>query len=288
TVGDFNYSLPGVGSTQLTYTFRWRNMSDVLTTSGQQLDYTGDRTQAYPHSTLSPSLFTSPDSNDSVVGGINSSSPRFNPVVLYQIVLPHDPSNPNPPTYTFTYNVYGEIDKIVFPTGGYEQFTYGTVTPLSGQADDGLYSQANRGVTQRIVSVKGDGSDAATWTYGMSIDTSTIPYQLTRTITAPDNTYTQMWFINSEGSSIMYGFDDARAGREYDERSYTATGQMVRRKLMNWTMTTNYTLNGTIAATRNPLLTEEVDILLDTGGNAQAAMELVSEVVEIRKRLRRK
>jgi hypothetical protein len=38
--------------------------------------------------------------------------------VLYQIQLPTGQA------YTFTYNEYGEIDKVQLPTGGYERYQY--------------------------------------------------------------------------------------------------------------------------------------------------------------------
>jgi hypothetical protein len=149
TPGDYTYTLPGVGGRSITYTLKWRNLVDVLTTQSA-LYYKGDFTLAYPHNPLSPSLFTSPDNQTFVAA---SPGQLFNPVVLSQIEFPNQTS------YTFTYNVYGEIDKAVYPTGAYEKFTHSPVTEISGnlsyQTYGSLYSQGNRGVILRRVSPMG-------------------------------------------------------------------------------------------------------------------------------------
>src|SRR5712692_6330651 len=125
--GDYTYTLPGVSGTTLTYTMRWRSLGDALSDPTQQLHYKGDSPSANcaTGNHQPNNLFDSMDDQEKVLqGGI------FNPVVLYQIVLPNNAS------YTFTYNVYGELDHIVYPTSGSETFTYGTLPPLGGQLDD--------------------------------------------------------------------------------------------------------------------------------------------------------
>src|SRR5260370_2360430 len=88
----------------------------------------------------------------------------FRRVVLYQLRLPHDLANPNPPTYTFTYNIYGEIDKVVLPTGGYERYEYAQVAPLTTDMRN-PYLQGNRGITRRYVSASGLPADEVSWQY---------------------------------------------------------------------------------------------------------------------------
>jgi RHS repeat-associated protein len=262
---DYYYSVPGVNGTSLTYTFRWRSLSSVLTDMSQSLRYVGDRTSSYPYSTSSnPALFTSPVDDQRVI----SNSTAFNPVVLYQIVLPNNQA------YTFTYNVWGEINKVVYPTGAYESFAYSTVESLSGQVDDQLYSQTNRGVTNRSVSPSGQGGDNQNWTYGTALDTSAIPYKLTRAITNPDGSYQQIWFHTGRGQAIKFGFEDERAGKAFDERVYTANpssgGVMLRRSLTEWTY--DYTTpQTTVVAYRNARPQKKIEVLVDTGGNALAA-----------------
>src|SRR6185436_10639232 len=97
-----------------------------------------------------------------------------NPVVLKQVTLP------NGQFYQFKFNIYGEIVKIIYPTGGYERFAYDAVAPISYTKVP--YKQANRGVVDRWVSAKGDGTDETHWQYSGST--------LTRSVTAPNGTRT--------------------------------------------------------------------------------------------------
>lgn len=265
-VTDSYYSVPGVGGTPLTYTFRWRSLSTVLTNMSQPLRYVGDRTSSYPYVTSSnPALFTSPVDDQRVI----SNPTAFNPVVLYQIVLPTGQ------TYTFTYNVWGEIDKIVYPTGAYETFSYATVQSLSGQIDDPLYLQTNRGVTSSSVSPSGQGGDNQNWTYGTALDTSVIPYRLTRAITKPDGSYQQIWYHTGRSpQGVKFGFEDEQAGKAFDERVYTANpnlgGVMLRRTLTDWTVDYTVPLPG-VKAYRNARPLKKIQVLLDTGGDALAS-----------------
>ncbi len=63
---------------------------------------------------------------------------QFNPVDLTKITLP------NGSTYEFKYNLSGEIEKIIYPPGGYEQFAYAQIAPL--EATNLSYDKVNRGV----------------------------------------------------------------------------------------------------------------------------------------------
>ena len=248
---DEYYSIPGVGGASLTYTFKWRRLVDVRTDSGQALRPKGDR---IVNSCLRvSSLFTSPgicgtDEDHRII-----SSAVFNPVVLNQIVLP------NGSAYTFTYNIYGEIDKVVYPTGGYEKFTHDQVPTLSAdftsdQIGD-FYAQANRGVTEQWISADGtQGSEVGPFSPGI----------------APDGTRTERYVHRSQGQ-IAYGFDDPRAGLIYDERVLAPNnGPMLRRKLTEWVVdgTVEYYGSRLMYKTRNPRPAREVEIILDTGGDA--------------------
>src|SRR5205085_10817850 len=167
---------------------------------------------------------------------------------------------PNGQSYTFKYNIYGEITKVIYPTGGYERFAFGGAPLLSAEDGIGLYQQANRGVTDAWISKDGTSANEVHWTYS---GFSTI---------APDGTRTdRSVFTNSQDWSA-YGFEDPRLGMVYDERTYSSTGQMLRRKL------TDYAVDGQAVQyagywaykQRNRRPTKEVDIVLDTGGNALA------------------
>jgi len=279
-VGDSLYSLPGMNGS---YTLRRRNLADVLTpdrTTGQTptLLSVGDRTSHNTCTTV-PSLFVSPDA---YCGGDDDhrlmATAPFNPIVLSQIVLPTGQA------YTFTYNVYGEIDKVVYPTGGYERFEHTLAPSLSAEfnndAFSNFYAQANRGVDKRWVSAKGDGSDEALWQYTTSVSGNDFATE----VTAPDGTRTERWLYRGLGKPadfssgfgpIGFGFEDPRAGRAYDERVYAPNGQMMRRVLTEWTVDGTLDQNGfgyRMYKTRNPRVTKDVDIIFDTvgGGNALA------------------
>jgi hypothetical protein len=70
-----------------------------------------------------------------------------------------------------------------------------------------------------------------------------------------------------------YSIDGAHAGRAYDERVYSASNQMLRRKLTEWSMTGSSAtggLGGLEYANRNARVTRETEFILDTGGGALA------------------
>src|SRR5205085_2450286 len=251
---DYTYSIPGVGGTSLTYTLRWKQLSSPGVINEQETDqtlrYKGDRTTNCQTGTDYSGLFHSAEAD---YNGIIKST-IFNPVVLSQIILPNGQS------YTFKYNIYGEITKVIYPTGGYERFAFGGAPLLSAEDGIGLYQQANRGVTDAWISKDGTSANEVHWTYS---GFSTI---------APDGTRTdRSVFTNSQDWSA-YGFEDPRLGMVYDERTYSSTGQMLRRKL------TDYAVDGQAVQyagywaykQRNRRPTKEVDIVLDTGGNALA------------------
>jgi RHS repeat-associated protein len=249
-VGDFTYSIPGVNPTNLNYIFRWKHLSAAgVLTQAAPLRYTGNYACGGnpPYSTVSPSLFTS-NLSDTICAYF------FDPVVLYQIEMP------NQKLYTFTYNVWGEIDKISYPTGGYEKFVYQKI-PVASYITD-VYTEANRGVTQRRISPDGTVGSEQLWQYSALGMPS--PYQVT--ITAPDLTSTKRFLhYNSSPGLIQFGFDDARVGQAYEEQMYSATGQMVRRSLTEWTTTGTY-----YGPTRDPRVSRSVEVILDYGSNALA------------------
>ena len=253
TVGERLLYLPGVNATTLTYKLRWANLADVLRTPAT-LRYTGDKKCTIPTTTVSPALFTSADFTRlcaDLGGGPDPVS--FNPVVMSEVELP------NGKKYQFKYNIYGEIEQVLLPTGGYERFQYGEVGSLSAPAPP--YHQSNRGVTNHWISVDGT-TEGPPWVYeggGALVKT-----------TAPDNSYTERRFYlgSSTGFQYPFGFEPAITGMGYDERSFAyQNGPMLRRSLTQWAVTGP---NGYYAE-RDPRVTKEVSIILDTGGNALAS-----------------
>ena len=255
--GNQNFSVPGVNGTPINYVLEWRNLANALTT-GTQLSFIGN-SGCPPGSggSFTPSLFSSDFGNSTCIG---NSSVQFNPVVLYQIRLP------NQTAYTFTYNIYGEIDKIVMPTGGYEKFQYTQVPPVSTM--NFVYAQANRGISTRIISADGFGDDEVLWQYS-----SSGPGFTTIIAPAPGSTRSELSYWTDANSNWGYGTNGARAGSVYEERVYSSSNQMLRRKLTDWVMTgSNATGNlpATLTANRNARIARETEFVLDGDGPARA------------------
>ena len=176
--------------------------------------------------------------------------------MLSEIVLPNSVS------YKFTYNIYGEIDKVIYPTGGYERYTHARLAGTSYLKP--IYGQANRGVVDQYVS--SDGVSESHWQYSSTYSSTDLTF--TVSVTAPDSSRTERLLHGSlPAGSIRYGFDDARAGMAYQEKTFSASGQMLRRTLTKW-ITDGPTPGGDASATRNPRVSKQVQILLDTTGNA--------------------
>lgn len=263
--GDYDYSVPGVGGAAVHYTLKWRYLDDPgVLTSPQPLQYIADSSCPVGTGSYSPHLFLS-DPIGSRTCIVNGGS-LFRPVVLYQISLPTGQA------YTFTYNIYGEIDKVVLPTGGYERYEYAQVGPLTTNMRI-PYLQGNRGVTRRYVSASGLPADEVSWQYsggGGSV-----------IITAPDGSLTarSMYTDPSMLGTFGYSLDQPRAGQTFAESFYSppdgnGVTHLLRRHLSEWSVTgSNATSQFSSAqqyATRNGRLTKEVEIIFDTGGGALA------------------
>ncbi|MEP7337977.1 MAG: hypothetical protein ABI977_09565, partial [Acidobacteriota bacterium] len=263
------YWIPGFDGTNRQVTFRYRTLANALSpipgTNPAQYParaYRGNKDcPGYPEHTVTPSLFTSIPVLDSVCW----QGSLFDPVVLYQIVLP------NGGTYTLTYNIYGEADKVVLPTGGYERFRYEAVDTISTAAHGNVYGQANRGVVDHWISAKGDGTDEVHWGYAV-LSSGTMTQ-----VTGPNGAKSERLLHVGTTTTFNpphFGFEDPRAGRAYEERTYNSSGTMIRRSLVDWAITTA-TLASPFSFTTvgsNPRAVKKVEILLDTGGNALATM----------------
>jgi RHS repeat-associated protein len=289
---DYSYTPHGFPAP---YVFRWNHLSNVLTpgANGQPpaLKVVGSYYLPHPdqepthqtgsnYPTAQPAgtgaLFTplpEPTLEDEtitfVVGRGQPGGVTFNPVVLAEVVMPNGLS------YKFTYNEYGEIDKVVYPTGGYEKYTYGQVGSF-GRASH-PYTLATRGVRLRQQSAAGDDVITSTWAYQGGG-----PYVKT---TLPDLTVTESYRHNFIPGERNFGYDDARNGMEYDVRVWdkdpSQGGVMLRRTLTEWTQTAkshslraatlpNPTVNYT--AYRNARSVRSVSLIFDTGGQALAKL----------------
>lgn len=283
-VADYSYGLPGLNGSSLTYTLKFRLLSQVLSPGNPSLKPIGNyylpypnlpptdwNSNNFPQPTGITSLFYSDyadieneNSFTYVVGRGQSGATIFDPVVLAEIVLPNGQS------YKFYYNNYGELDKVIYPPGAYERFQH-SIVPALGQAT-APYDQGSRGMTSRWVSPNGiGGSDESQWTYAV---TGGANYRIT--VTAPNQVRTETYLINNvAGQSTGFGHEDGRNGQAYEERVYGPgpSGPMLRRSLTEYeqasaTFARPSPGTGTYTAYRNARPIKTVSLLLDTGGNA--------------------
>jgi RHS repeat-associated protein len=266
TPGDIQYSVPGMASSSLTYTFKWRYLSDPTTGEtvlsnpdpdpNNRLYYPGSHKCTWPAQSLTPRMFANAGTS------IICASTKFNKVVLAEIVLPNNTS------YRFRYNPYGEIDTIYLPSGGYERFQYNKIPPLTYLKAP--YDQGNRAVTDRWLSSDGTAASEIHWQYGIEYTVLTTGPYIT-TCTHPDGTIDKLYLHahpNNYGSvykSVPFGMDDARTGSAYEERVYSSAGTLLRRKLIDWAVSPSTVTSGPGPyGNRNPRIAKEVEILFDS------------------------
>jgi RHS repeat-associated protein len=309
TVGEQSYTLPGM---PLPYKLIWKHLSDagVLTPlpgggtptrkpiANDYLPFpnnppTPPSGNNFPQKVVTswseqPSLFISTLVDDEdmgpetiVVGRGQVGGELFDPVVLTEVVLPNNLS------YKFTYNIYGEIDKVIYPTGAFERYTFSTI-PAIGDVKP-PYNQASRGVTLRQLSVNGSGNDLIDWQYAaVKIAGPLLRITTTSPLNGPRTEVYRKEFPTpshqgTQGSITYYwpfGLEDARQGELYEEQMYApgVGGAMLRRTLKDYDQTSNIVQPSiplldptTKTAYRNSRLIREVNILLDTGGDALAS-----------------
>lgn len=290
--GDYSYSLPGVNDSTKIYTLKFRSLSAALTPDAQgqtpalrvMADYflsfpnqdpTGSGGTNFPQANSSGALFTSaysdPDETTQsftyVVGRGQQSAAAFNPTVLTEIVLPTGQS------YKFSYNVYGEMDKVIYPTGGYQRYQYGLVNSIGILTDP--YTEGSRGLLSRWLSPNGTGgADESQWQYTAGVTPMTM--------TAPDGTRTETYlFYPLVNFDDQFGYRDSRQNLVAEQRVYAPgqNGAMLRRTIYQYGQTSSVTSKpqppginnpGNYTAYRNARLEKKVEIILDTGVDALA------------------
>lgn len=303
------YTIPGAENSTLTYTFRWRNLSNALTPVQGQTPALKNMADNYlpipypalptsendpnghnfPHAAAGESLFYSADTAQEgepqityVVGRGQAANQPFNPVVLSEIILP------NGMKYQFSYNIYGEIDKVIYPTGAYDLYQYNQINAVGDLNEP--YSEASRGMTQRQLSADGTGNSYATWLYSAVsywMD-GTVPQSTLKIKTvAPDGTVMIAYQHDIKMGFVPFGFEDPRNGFTFDERIHApdspdgSLGTMLRRRLTKWEFTTNTIASRTgrpedipLPAYRNLRPNKDVSLILDTGGSPALARTL--------------
>lgn len=216
-------------------------------------------------------------------GGYNSqihlcgSSTTFNPVVLTTVILP------NGAKYKFSYNVYGEIERIDYPTGGYERFVYDYLPPVASNGKMS-YDQFNRGVVDRYLSADGTSQSEVHWEYDVqreTISTTQGPYHV-KTFN-PDGSWSEQLLTDQYSQlAAPFGFGNPAVGRAYETRVYnnTTSNTLLRRTITSWTQTGPLTINslsGHSSATRDLRPEKEISVIFETG--ASSALAAMSETV---------
>lgn len=258
-----SFVLPGM---MAPYKLKWDRLQDVFTLGkGYSTKYKGTSDNWEPPQTQDhyfPALFNlvSPPSNVSPYmsactgdrlfilanqdgDGSSGQANLFDPVVLSEITLP------NGAKYRFTYNPYGEIEQIVYPTGGREELTYEKVDSLAQLASP--YQLSNRGVTHRDVYEGDDDSRPDSWRY----EAKAYPNDYRTIVTAPDLTKTVRFMHRGVPSGappdyvcevhglgefpnnnlgLRWGYDNVLAGRTYDERVFSSNGDLIQRTRTRW------------------------------------------------------
>lgn len=283
-VGNQAVSLPGLNGQSINYILKWSKLEDSREDpSTQPISYTGSdvcfiggqNTNATHNDQLDnpnipddddgPILFSKAESRTRICSSFGGGAYRkFNPVILSEVALP------NGTKYEFKYNQFGEITKLIHPTGGYEKFEYGQIIRM-GERPSPTFDKANRGVKKHWI-YNSDGTLEQLWQYDASVNNNqypvpaTAPYEIT--ITAPDGSQTKRFLHRTGGSN--FGFVDPAAGRAYEEYIYgkpNAQGErrLYSRKNTEWTSLPPRN-NG--IGKRDPYIKSETQYIIEEGDNA--------------------
>lgn len=272
TAGTETFTYPGLGDSTQQYQMVWEKLDTQHSALAYQSPGYCLGTYFYQVPGGSPYLFDTNGMTTRFCG----SNVLFNPVVLTEVRLADGTA------YKFKYNLYGEIEKIEYPTGGYERFEYAYLPPISSAA--GLaYDQLNRGVVKRWLSFDGV-NELAPWKYSVVKETTSTnngPYRVK--IVAPDGTWTEQLLKDRYNSlSARFGFDDASSGRSYEDRAYSSTDQLLKRHLTKWTQTGPLTIGGVAGyfmASRDLRPEKEVTITFEPG-DSNALVQMSETIYE--------
>jgi len=216
----------------------------VLENPAQELRHIGSEscgTSGWTNNANQPSLFQGYEWTENITtsfiknykenvcgNNIGTTSTRFNPVVLKEVILPDGK------TYEFKYNVYGEISKIKYPTGVVERFNYEAVQPMGYDMAD-TFDQANRGVVDRWV-YSDEQTEVQHWEYEAGLianPNGPAPYSVK--ITAPNGSYSERLIHRS--LELGYGFSNSVDGMTYEEKTYAAPDANNVKRLASRTIT---------------------------------------------------
>lgn len=250
--GDTTYTLPSFDGSTSTYTFRWRAMSTIRSDAmNQPLAPIGFRNPYNPQ-ICSDSLFWN-SAADTRIGPIDMNCTGFDTIVLSEIELP------NGGKYKFQYNQYGEITKVIYPTGAYERFRYEQVDALDSMNEP--YAQLNRGVRERWVGIENSSQNEMHWQYL----TGSGATQYSVTTTVPDGSKNVRIYTKGRGPNKVYGFDDVRAGSLVEEISYSSTNQILSRTLNSYSAQGVRGVGAHPTATRDARLEKQIFVSFEPG-----------------------
>ena len=198
-----------------------------------------DPNNQYPNQKLFPQHGWGLRACNPSTGTPNLTPLRFNPVVLAGIELPNGKS------YTFKYNQYGEITKIIYPTGSYETFKYEGIPPLS-DLNSPTYNQTNRGVVEQRV-YDSNGVLQQRRKYSATFTNGTNPTYTVTTIQPKQNTpidqepmvegiKTQRILQSEFRAMESFGFNNPLVGMPKEERTYDENGVLRSRTLTEYTV----------------------------------------------------
>ena len=190
-------------------------------------------------------------------------SERFNPIVLTQIELPTGES------YRFTYDIYGLIEQIKYPTGGIEQFEYNPIPVLNFGGEDPASGLGNFGVRTRSLKKNESDQHPYEWEYAAHVED---PNGYVIRITNPDLTKTERFIYRNGGcGTCKFGYSDPLSGMVYKEKSFDSSDAIVSARSNVWNV--NY-MNvsyggypGEAMAGWHPRLANQKTIVYDSLGN---------------------
>jgi RHS repeat-associated protein len=254
-----SFTMPGLSQP---YKFYWKKLQD--TTAEESALTTFSTIPIYAGSVCGNSVPPLPVPSTILIGSnsfeiVCAQGPLdvFNPTLLTKIELPNGQS------YRFSYNEFAEIDRIYYPTGSEERFEYDKVPTLTNS--EGAYAYSNRGVKNRKVFATAGIGTPYEWTYSVDGASNGL---YTVTINNPDGTKNQRFLPqSSRGDTDNFGFEDKLAGMAYEERSLNSLGQIVSKKLTNWTKTAFPVYQYNLTIDSNPRVASEESIIYDTLGN---------------------
>ena len=266
-----DYDMPGIGGTTRTYKLHWKLLKDTTAAESGLTDFTQVLRHVGDHSGLpegensptGPVLFGSGFKDYAIA---HQNDPLFNPVVLTAVEFP------NGQMYKFTYNIYGEIEHIDYPTGSEEDFIYAAVPTISSSLATGPSKDANRGITERKL-YESNGATPYIWTY--TGGTPGTAGTIARVITAPDGTRTETDYhkgnpppcLSCTSNKGSWGFTNVLTGKALETRSFASNNQIMSKTKTTWEKTEFPILLGEVDAQWHPRVTKVESIVYDLSGN---------------------